>query len=118
MTTSSSASAGPSASAGLIVPSPSAGPLLPVVLDMTKPFHIGKPVTSADNTTAMKTLKGTIWIAGVPFPSLDEAWQYMLGIPDLAHRLEVAEDVPHQQVLLAEIIGSKHETMARLLKRD
>lgn len=69
-----SASADPSASAGLIIPPPSAGPLLPVVLDMTKSFHIGKPVTSADNTTATKILKGTIWIAGVPFPSLDKAW--------------------------------------------
>ena len=54
------ASTGPSASAGLIAPLPSAGLLLAIVLDRSKPFHIGKPVTSADNTTAMKTLKGTI----------------------------------------------------------
>ena len=118
MTTGSSASAGPSASAGLIIPSPSAGLLLPVVLDMSKPFHIGKLVTSADNTTAMKTLKGTIWIAGVPFSSLNKAGQYMLDILDPAHQLEVAEDVAHQQVLSAEIIGSKYKIMGRLLKRD
>ena len=42
----------------------------------------------------------------------------MLGIPDLAHRLEVAEDVTHQQVLLAEIIGSKYKTIVRLLNKD
>ena len=42
----------------------------------------------------------------------------MLGIPDLAHQLEVAEDIAHQQVLSAKIIGSKHVTMANLLKRD
>ncbi len=63
----SSASAGPSvlagssASAGLwapvnvpatagLVPSPNTG--LPVVQDMAKPFFIGKPVTTLDNTTA------------------------------------------------------------------
>ena len=61
-----SASAGSSASASLftpadlIFPSSFAGLLLPVVLDMTKPFHIRKPVTSAENTTAFKTLKGII----------------------------------------------------------
>lgn len=55
---------------------------------------------------------------GVPFPSLEEAWRYMLGIFDQSQRLEVAEDVAHQQVLLAEKIGCKHENMARLLKRD
>ena len=66
MTTASSISAGPFASAGpfvftgLIVFSPSAGLLLPVLLDMSNSFYIGKPVTSADNTTAMKTLKGII----------------------------------------------------------
>ena len=42
----------------------------------------------------------------------------MLSIPDLAHQLEVAGDVAHQQVLSAEIIGSKHKTMARLLRKD
>ena len=90
------ASADPPASAGLIISSPSAGLLLPVILDMSKRFYIGKPVTNADNTTTMKTLKGTIWIARVSFPFLDKAWQYLLGIPDPAHRLEIAEDVAHQ----------------------
>ena len=42
----------------------------------------------------------------------------MLGIPNSNHRLEVAEDVVYQQVLLAKIISFKHETMAKLLKRD
>ena len=118
MTTSSSASLGSSASAGLIVFPLSAGLLLPVVLDMTKPFYIRKPVTNADNTTATKTLRGTIWITGVPFVSLNKAWQYMLGIPDLAYQLEIVKDVAHQQMLLVEIIGFKYKAMARLLKRD
>ncbi len=47
-------------SANPIVSPPFAGPLLPVILDMTKPFYIGKPVTSANNTTLTKILKGTI----------------------------------------------------------
>ncbi len=87
----SSVSVGSFASAGLwepvnvptptgLVPSPHAS--LPVVQDMTKPFFIGKPVTALDNTTAQIYIKATIWIGGVPFPSLDEAWEYMLGIPD------------------------------------
>ncbi len=54
------ASADFSASAGSIVPSPSTGSLLPIVLNMTKPFYIRKPVTSADNTTVAKILKGKI----------------------------------------------------------
>lgn len=73
--------------------SASAGPLMPVVQDMTKPFYIGKPVTGADNTTTLMFTKETLWIGGVPFPSLDEAWRYMLGISDQSQRLEAAEDV-------------------------
>ena len=42
----------------------------------------------------------------------------MLGISDPTHRLEVAENIAHKQMLLAEIIGSKLETMGRLLKKD
>lgn len=141
MTTSSSSSTDPSASAGLVlstsaglvpsvsaglvpsasaglVPSPSAGPLMPFVQDMTKPLYIGKPVIGANNTTALMYTKGTLWIGGVPFPSLDEAWRYMLGIPDQSQRLEIAKDVAHQQVLLGEKVGCEHENMARLLKRD
>lgn len=62
-----------SISAGLIIPSTCAGFLLPVILDITKLFYIGKPIISASNITAVKTLKGIIWIAGVSFPSLDIA---------------------------------------------
>ena len=60
MITSSFMSAGPSASAGLIVLSLSAGFLLPVILNTTKLFYIQKPVTSVDSTTATKILKGKI----------------------------------------------------------
>lgn len=42
----------------------------------------------------------------------------MLSIPDPAYQFKVAKDIMYQQVLLAEIIGTKHETIARLLKRD
>ena len=87
--------AGLFAFAGLIVPLPSACFLLPVVLNIIKPFHIEKPVISVDNTTVIKTLKGTIWIAKVVFSSLNKAWQYMLCIPNPAERLEVAKDVSH-----------------------
>ncbi len=54
------ASADPSASAGPIVPSLFASLLLLVVLDMTKPFHIGKGVTNADNTSITKIRKRII----------------------------------------------------------
>ena len=72
MTTNSSVSVGPPGSAGLIVLLPSAGPLLPFVLDITKSFYIRELVPSADNTIDTKTLKGTIWIAEVPFSFLDK----------------------------------------------
>lgn len=86
-------------SANPIIPSPSTSLLLPVVLNMTKFFYIREPVTIANNNTIANILKDTIWIAGVPFPSLDKAWQYMLGISNHAHRLEVAKNITHQQVL-------------------
>ena len=75
----------PSAESGFTTHSLSASPLLLIVLDMTKPFHIRKPVTSADNITIMKILKGTIWIAGIPFSILDKVWQYIMSIPDPTH---------------------------------
>ncbi len=40
--------------------------------------------------------KGIIWIGDVPFISLNEAWEYMLGIPDGLQRLEIAKDIAHQ----------------------
>lgn len=55
-----SMSADPSMSVGLIVSLLSAGLLLLVVLNMTKLFYIGKPVTSANNITITKTLKDII----------------------------------------------------------
>ena len=52
------------------------------------------------------------------FAALNKAWQYMLSIPNPAHWLKVVKDVLYQQMLLAEIISFKYETMARFLKRD
>ena len=85
---------------------------------MTKPFYLWKLVTSADNTTIMKILKSTIWITEVPFSTFDKAWQYIMGIPDPAHQKKVTEDVAHQQLLAAEKLGAKYETIIRFLKRD
>ena len=92
----------------------SASPLLLVVLDLTKPFYIGKSATSANLTTVTKILKGTIWIAKILFLFLNKAWQYMLGILDFTQYLKVAEDVTYWQVLAAENIGYKYETMIKL----
>lgn len=111
-------SADSSTSASPIVFFLSSSPLLLIVLDITKLFHIRKLVTHANNTTVVKILKGIIWITKISFPSLDKAWQYMLGILDHDHRLEVTEDITHQQVLLPEKIGSGHNIMAKLLKKD
>ncbi len=52
------------------------------------------------------------------FPSLDKAWEYMLGIPNSLQQLEIAKDIAHQQILVAEKIGCEYKNMARLLKRD
>ncbi len=122
--TSFSTSANLSASAdlfvfiGSIIPSLSAGALLPIVPNITKPFLIKKLVNSADNTIVTKILKGIVEIAGVLFSFVDKAWQDMLGILDHNYQLKVAEDIMHQQVLSAKKVGSKYKTMTRLLKRD
>ncbi len=86
-----------------LVPSSHAG--LQVVQDMTKPFFIAKPVTALDNITARIYMKATIWIGGIPFFCLDEAWEYMLRILDNDQQCKIAENIAHQQVLLAETIG-------------
>lgn len=69
----------PSASAGF-VSSLSASPLMSVIQDMIKSFYIKKPSTSANNTIALIYTKKTLWIGKVPFPYLDNAWQYILTI--------------------------------------
>ncbi len=62
--------------------------------------------------------KATIWIGGVPFPSLEEVWEYMLGILDDDQQCKIVEDIAHQQVLSAEKMGYKHKDMAKLWHRD
>lgn len=113
-----STSANPSTSIGLIALSLSTGPLLPIVLDITRPFYIKKLVTSTNNTTITKILKGTIWIIRIRFSSLNKVWQYILGILDQFYQLEVAKYIVHQQVLSADNFGSKYKTMMRLLNKD
>lgn len=71
-------------SADLIVSSLSTCFLLLVVLNMTKPLHIRKPVISVNNITVIKTLKDIILIVRVFFPFLNKDWQYMLDISDPA----------------------------------
>ena len=63
---------------------------------MIKFFYIKKPVTSANNTTTLIYTKRTLWIGGVSFLSLNDAWQYMLTIADELQRLKIAEDVAYQ----------------------
>lgn len=49
---------------------------------MTKSFFIEKSAMNTKNTIVLIYNKDTIWIGNVPFPSLDQAWWYMLGILD------------------------------------
>ncbi len=63
-------------------------------------------------------IKATIWIDGIPFPSLDKAWEYMLGIPDDDQQREIVKDIAHQQVLSAEKMDYEHKDMARLMQQD
>ncbi len=85
---------------------------------MTKPFFIRKPVIALDSTNAQIYIKAIIWINGIPFLSLDKAWEYMLGILNDNERRKIAEDIAYQQVLLAERMGYKHKDIARLLQQD
>lgn len=47
-------------SAGIIVFSPSANVLMPILLYITKPFYNRKLIIYADNTTTIKTTNSTI----------------------------------------------------------
>ena len=78
-----------SMSASPIILLPFIGPLMPVLLNITKPFHIKKPIISTNNTMVTKILKNIIWIAKVLFPFLNKAWQYMLGIPNHVHNYKL-----------------------------
>lgn len=60
MTTNSLTSGTLSAAASFLILKLSASLLLPIILNITKSFYIRKDVTSADNSTAMKTLKDKI----------------------------------------------------------
>lgn len=60
MTTSFSTSASSSTSASFIIFLSFASFLLPVILNMTKLFYIRKPITSANYTTIIKTVKDII----------------------------------------------------------
>ncbi len=82
---------------------------------MTKPFFIGKPVTALDNITAQMYIKAIIWIGDISFPSPDEAWKYILGIPNDNQQSEIAKEIAHQQVLSAKRMCYKYKDMARLL---
>lgn len=84
--------ADPPASTSLVLSSHTG---LSIIQDMIKPFFIGKPVTIADNTISWIYTKDTIWINGVPFPSLDKTRQYMLGIPDNLQQLKIAKNNTH-----------------------
>lgn len=117
MTISSSTSVDFTFFSGLIISSFSPSFLLPVIPNITKLFYIRKPVTKAYNTLAIKILKSIIWTVRISILFLDKAWQYMLGIPDLAHSLKVLENFPLQKQLLTKIINSKHKTIMKLLKK-
>ena len=56
---------------------------------------IGSSVTAEDNTTVAILWKGSMWIRDVPFPIVDESWQYMLAIPDVERKVEVASHIGH-----------------------
>ena len=75
------------ASTGFIIFLPLISCLIPVILNMTRLFNIGKPVISADNKSGIKTTKDIIWVARVLFPFINKVWQYMLDIPNLAYQL-------------------------------
>ncbi len=93
-----------------------AGRVAPVVMEPNTPFYYGKAVTAEDFTSSKLYMKETIWIGGIPFTDTTDAWNYMLGIPDNKHRAEVAEDLGHQFVLLAEKMGDSYQTLSNLVK--
>ena len=117
MSANASTSTNLSVFAGLVF-SPFTIPLMTVVQNMIKPFYIGKPFISTNNTLVLIYIKRILWIGGVSFLFLDDDGQYILTIPNELQRLEVAKNVAYQQVLLAEKIGGKHENMTMLLKQD
>ena len=95
-----------------------AGRVASMVIDPTKGnYFYEKQVTAEDLTSSKLYMKKTIWIGGIPFGETGEAWNYMLGIPDDTRRAEVAEDLGHQFILLAEKMGDGYQQFSDLVKR-
>lgn len=53
-----------------------------VVMDSNKPFYYGKAVMVRDFTSFKIYIKEIIWIRGIPFNDITEAWNYILNILD------------------------------------
>ena len=101
-----------------LAPGVVAGRVAPVVINPTKSnYFYGKQVTVKNLTSSKLYMKGTIWIKGIPFGETGEAWNYMLGIPDNTRRAEVAEDLGHQFIFLAEKMGDGYQQFSDLVKR-
>ena len=70
-----------------------------------------------DLTNSKLYIKGTIWIGGIPFSETGEAWNYMLGIPDNTQKAEVAKNLGHQFIFLAEKMEDGYQQFSDLIKR-
>ena len=101
-----------------LAPGVVAGRIAPVVINPTKGnYFYGKQVMAEDLTSSKLYMKGTIWIGGIPFGETGKAWNYMLGIPDDIRRAEVAKNLGHQFIFLAEKMEDKYQQFSDLVKR-
>lgn len=58
-------------------------PLLAPLLWLYRPFHIGNAITVMDHRKCKIVHEKVLHrLAGIPFATLDDTWQYMMSIPD------------------------------------
>lgn len=63
-------------------------------------------------------IKRTIWVGGFNLYKVNNTWQYMLSIFDLAHCSKIGNNITHQYIFLAQKIGFEFQSISDLLKKD
>ena len=91
--------------------------IAPVVIDLTKSNYFYEKQVMAENLTSSKLyMKRTIWIGAIPFRETGKVWNYMLSISDNTQKAEVAKNLGHQFIFLAEKIGDGYQQFFNLVK--
>lgn len=89
-----------------------------IIDDIIRSFFIRKPVMAKDNSNTYMYMKRTIWIGGFYLYKVNNIWQYILSILDLAYCSKITNDITHQYMLLAQKMGFGYQNISDLLKKN